>query len=71
MEASKRDCKIVLSYSNTGMISLNEIINLAKISYGDHYVVNSIEVDYTHSTMGRKNDKSREVKEYLVTVRPK
>lgn len=58
--------KLVLSYSNTGMISLEKIMELAFETFGEGYKVYSKAIDYTHSTMGRSNDKSREVQEYLV-----
>lgn len=58
--------KLVLSYSNTGIITLEKILELARNIFGNEYEVYSKAIDYTHSTMGRSNDKSREVKEYLV-----
>lgn len=66
-----KEAKLVLSYSNTGMISLEKILELADHVFGDYYKVYSKEVDYVHSTMGRSNDKSREVKELLIIAVPK
>lgn len=66
----EKKSKLVLSYSNTGMISLEKILELAQNVFGEEYNVYSKAVDYTHSTMGRSNDKSREVKEYLVIAKP-
>ena len=65
-----KQSKLVLSYSNTGMISLEKIMELAKKTLGNKYDVTSKAVDYTHSTMGRSEDKSREVKEYLIIAKP-
>lgn len=65
-----KKAKLVLSYSNTGMISLEKILQLAKTTLGNSYVVYSKAIDYKHSTMGRVDDKSREVKEYLVIAKP-
>lgn len=52
------------------MISLEQILNIATKIFKNEYIVHSKAVDYTHSTMGRSEDKSREVKEYLIIARP-
>ncbi len=65
-KVKNKKAKLVLSYSNTGMISLEKIMELAQEAFGTDYDVYSKAIDYTHSTMGRSNDKSREVQEYLV-----
>lgn len=66
----KKKAKLVLSYSNSGMISLEKIISIAEVALGKDYKVVLKAVDYTHSTMGRAEDKSREVKEYLIIATP-
>nr|NQU92009.1 DNA adenine methylase [Bacteroidota bacterium] len=66
----EKNSKLVLSYSNSGMISLKKILDIAQIILGSEYDVFSKAVDYTHSTMGRSEDKSREVKEYLIIAKP-
>lgn len=66
----QKQSKLVLSYSNTGMISLEKIMEIAKEVLGTGYIVYSKALDYTHSTMGRSEDKSREVKEYLLIANP-
>ncbi len=60
---------IVLSYSNTGMITLEEILLIATEAMGSSYDISYREEDYKHSTMGRSDDKSKEVKEYLVIAK--
>jgi len=65
-----KNSKLVLSYSNTGMISLEQILDIARTALGEQYQVETKALDYTHSTMGRFEDKSRAVTEYLVIVRP-
>ena len=65
-----KNSKLILSYSNTGMISLEKIMELAKSNFGEKYNIYTKEVDYIHSTMGRSKDKSREVKELLVIAIP-
>jgi adenine-specific DNA-methyltransferase len=62
----EKNSQLVLSYSNTGMIGLDELIALAKIVFGKEYKITVEYIDYLHSTMGRKNDKSREVQESLI-----
>ncbi|WP_412471781.1 DNA adenine methylase [Halobacteriovorax sp. RT-1-4] len=59
---------LVLSYADTGMISLANILKLAE----ENGMESSVrEVDYDHSTMGRAGHKSNKIKEYLVTMCPK
>ncbi|UOY05337.1 DNA adenine methylase [Muricauda sp. SCSIO 64092] len=65
-----KKAKLVLSYSNTGMISLESLLDIAHRTFGNTYKVMVKEIDYIHSTMGRIKDKSREVTEYLVIANP-
>lgn len=65
-----KSAKIILSYSDTGMISVEDILNIAQNSLGNKYDVFTKYTDYTHSTMGRVKDKSRKVKEYLIVGKP-
>lgn len=67
---SKNNCSLVLSYSDTGMISIDELLNLAKNNFQKH-IINIRSIDHQHMTMGRFNDRDREVKELLITVKPK
>jgi adenine-specific DNA-methyltransferase len=54
---------ILVSYSNTGMISLENLVGIARrIGFS----VSILEIDHKHSTMGRLKDKSRNVKEALI-----
>lgn len=66
-----KNSNLVLSYSNTGMIELNELVDLASSTFGHTYTVETRFLAYTHSTMGRKEDKNREVQECLILVRKK
>lgn len=62
---------LLLSYSNTGMIGVSEIIAIAKEELED-YEVWFEDIDHDHMTMGRRGDRSRGVKEALVMAkRPK
>jgi adenine-specific DNA-methyltransferase len=51
------------------MVTLEEILNIAKVNLGAKYVVKVKEVAYKHSTMGRKDDKTRDVNEYLIIAK--
>lgn len=62
-KAKANDVNVLLSYADTGMISLDQIKNIIE-SNGFKYKVESI--NYDHSTMGRKGHKSNNIKEYLV-----
>lgn len=59
---------LVLSYSDTGMIPFERLLELARNEFGDTRV-SSLSLDYNHMTMGRRKDRSREVKEKLLLVR--
>lgn len=59
---------LVLSYSNTGMISIEEVSELAKKIFSKKKIEVLLK-DHTHMTLGRKDDRSREVKECLILVK--
>ena len=57
---------LVLSYSNTGMIDIDELIELSHHSFGKDYEVWVENLNHTHMTMGRREDRDREVEESIV-----
>jgi adenine-specific DNA-methyltransferase len=59
---------LVLSYSNTGMISIEEIDVLAKKCF-PHKKIEMILTDHRHMTLGRQFDRHRDVKECLILVK--
>jgi adenine-specific DNA-methyltransferase len=61
--------KLVLSYSDTGMIELERLTDLARSTFGFNYELEVQTIDYLHSTMGRRDDKSRNVQEAIITVK--
>lgn len=65
----EKDGQLVLSYSNTGMIGLPELLELATVSFGSNYEIEPSYFEYVHSTMGRKEDKSRDVQEAIIIAR--
>lgn len=62
---SAKKSHLALSYSDTGMIDLDTIIKLSKNSLKE-YSIETLIKDHTHSKMGRSDEKSQEVKEYIV-----
>ncbi|MGJ1266638.1 DNA adenine methylase [Sphingobacterium spiritivorum] len=61
----EKQSSLVLSYSNTGMISLEEIVNIGSKIF-INYSISIKEIEYKHSTMGRQNDKHRDVLEAII-----
>jgi len=57
---------LLLSYSNTGMIQIEELIELAHRELGSSYKVWVENIDHHHMTMGRKQDRTRKVEESLI-----
>jgi adenine-specific DNA-methyltransferase len=66
---NEKQSNLVLSYSNTGMIELDELIELAQSTFNGLYTIEVRYLDYLHSTMGRREDKSRDVQECLLMVK--
>lgn len=59
---------LVLSYCNTGMISLDDLEELANQIFKD-YELQILLSDHRHMTMGRRKDRDRQVKECLVLAK--
>lgn len=64
--AAKFDVPLLISYSNTGMITLEQLRDIA-LEEGFDMTVRKI--DHKHSTMGRAGDKDRDVTEALLLCR--
>lgn len=56
---------LALSYSDTGMIDLDTIMKISKNSLKG-YTNDILIKNHTHSKMGRTDEKSQEVKEYII-----
>jgi adenine-specific DNA-methyltransferase len=56
---------LVLSYSNTGMISLDELLEIGRKVLPNRKI-EVLTTDHEHMTMGRKEDRQRSVKEGLL-----
>jgi adenine-specific DNA-methyltransferase len=59
---------LALSYSNTGMITIDEVTKLAKSVFSKKRI-DILLTDHTHMTLGRREDRSREVKECLILIK--
>jgi len=59
---------LVLSYSNSGLFELDELCELARSTLGAKYQVHTEFLDHKHMTMGRRQDRHREVKEALIVA---
>lgn len=59
--------KLVLSYSNTGMISLEELSSIANDVF-QGYKIELLSMDYQHMTLGRQGIRHRDVKECLLLI---
>ncbi|OHX11743.1 hypothetical protein BI347_17965 [Chromobacterium sphagni] len=60
---------LLLSYSNTGMIDIDDLIDLAATIFGSRYMVWFENIDHDHKTMGRRGDHSRQVQESLIIAK--
>ncbi|MES3004289.1 MAG: DNA adenine methylase [Pseudomonadota bacterium] len=64
----RSDSRLVLSYSNTGMISLEEVGELARQIFPDRKL-DMLLTNHQHMTLGRQFDRHREVEECLLLVK--
>lgn len=62
-----KDASLVLSYSKSGMISLEALVEIAASTFGAD-AVKVLTTDYRHMTLGRQFDRDRQVQECLVLV---
>lgn len=60
---------LLLSYSNTGMVGIEELIDLAHQELGGRYRIWVNTLDHDHMTMGRREDRTRQVQESLIVAK--
>lgn len=60
---------LILSYSDNGMISLNEILEISNETFGNNYSVDVRSKDYTHMKMGRADEYQMNVKELIISFK--
>lgn len=70
-KVKEKKVNLVLSYSNNGMISLEEIQKIADNVLAKKCDISIRTLEHLHSTMGRREDKSREVEEALILIKNK
>lgn len=63
---NEKESHLILSYSDAGVVSVKDLIDLARNTFSAKYSVNLKEKDYLHSRMGRKGEKNISVKEILI-----
>ena len=62
---------LALSYSDTAMISLEALLDISSKTLKSNYQIWVENLDHQHMTMGRLNDRSRDVKELMLLARKK
>ncbi len=62
---------LVLSYSDTGLFALDDLCDLASGTLGPNYDIRTLYLDHQHMTMGRKDDRHRDVQEALLIAKCK
>lgn len=62
---------LILSYSDNGMISQKEILQIGKSIFGKDYDCNLKTKEYIHSKMGRSDEYQMDVNELIITYRKK
>ena len=65
----ERNSHLILSYSNNGMITLDEILHLGKLEFGNEYAVDVKSEDYIHMKMGRVDEYQMDVKELIISYK--
>jgi len=60
---------MVLSYSNSGLFELDDLVDLVEEKLSDRYAIDVQQIDYRHMTMGRRDDRDRRVKEALILAK--
>lgn len=65
----KSGSDLLLSYSNTGMIEIDELIELSVSTLGSGYRIWTENMDHSHKTMGRSGDFDRDIQESLIIAK--
>lgn len=63
---NEKKSHLILSYSDGGVVTVEDLLSLARSTFNEKYSVELKEKDYLHSRMGRKGEKSIPVKEILI-----
>lgn len=60
---------LLMSYSNTAVMNMDDMLHLAMDTLGEQYALHCLVAQHDHMTMGRQEDRSREVREWLIVCR--
>ena len=66
-----RESHLVLSYSDNGMISQDDILNISHSVFGSEYECNLQSKEYIHSKMGRSDEYKLDVNELMLSYKRK
>ena len=69
MKDKNRESHLVLSYSNNGMISQEEILNIGNSILGKGYKCDLQSREYIHSKMGRSDEYQLDVNELIMSYK--
>ncbi|MFT4224328.1 DNA adenine methylase [Dysgonomonas sp.] len=64
-----KDSHLILSYSDNGMISLDEILEISNKVFGVRYSVEVKSKDHIHMKMGRSDEYQMDVKELIISYK--
>lgn len=64
-----KNSHLILSYSDNGMISLDEILKISDKVFGDNYLVAIETKEYIHMKMGRSDEYQMDVKELIISFK--
>lgn len=65
----ERNSHLILSYSDNGLVSFDELLEIGKQTMGNHYDISLKEKNYTHSKMGRSDENRLDVNELLFSFK--
>lgn len=65
----ERKSYLILSYSNNGLLKIDELLDLGEKTVGKNYDIKLAEQNYTHSKMGRSDENRLSVNEVLFTFK--
>ena len=66
---SNSSANLAHSYSDSAMISLEKLMDISKLSLSSDYEIWAEAIDHQHMTMGRSNERQRNVKEFMLLAR--
>lgn len=65
----ERNSHLILSYSDNGMITQDEIMQIGNSVFGNQYLSDIQTREYIHSKMGRSDEHSMEVNELIISYK--